>query len=98
MDQLYSGWASEIKTSMAKHMFLPVYSINAPSIIPGIDYSDHRNYWAHGYDAVMVTDTSFYRNFTYHTDKDTLDRLDYKKMAEVVKRVFGFALELSNNK
>lgn len=98
VDQLFSGWASEIKTGMAKHMSVPVYSINAPSIIPGIDYSDHRNYWAHGYDAIMVTDTSFYRNFAYHTDEDTLDRLDYKKMAEVVKGVFATVLEISTVK
>ncbi len=97
VDQLYSGWARKIKTGMAKHMSLPVYSINAPSIIPGVDYSDHRNYWAHGYGAVMVTDTSFYRNFAYHTENDTSDKLDFNKMAEVVKGVFGYVMEFSNN-
>lgn len=90
VDQLFSGWARELKIGMSKHMSLPVYSINAPAVIPGIDFSDHRNYWAHGYDAVMITDTSFYRNFAYHTEKDTLDRLDYKKMAEVVVGIFGY--------
>jgi hypothetical protein len=30
---------------------LPVYSINAPSFVQGIDYSDHRNYWEYGIDA-----------------------------------------------
>ena len=96
VDRLSSGWARDVKTGMAKHMSIPVYSINAPLIIPGIDFSDHRNYWAHGYDAVMLTDTSFYRNTAYHTDGDTLDRLDYMKMAEVVQGVFAYVKELSN--
>lgn len=96
VDRLFSGWARDVKTGMAKHMSIPVYSINAPTTIPGVDFSDHRNYWAHGYDAVMLTDTSFYRNTAYHTDGDTLDRLDYIKMADVVQGVFAYVKELSN--
>jgi hypothetical protein len=38
-----------------------VASINAPRSIPGVDYSDHANYWDAGMPAVMITDTSFYR-------------------------------------
>lgn len=98
VDQLFSGWARKIKTGMSRHTSLPVYSINAPASIPGIDFSDHRSYWEHGYDAVMITDTSFYRNFAYHTPEDTLDRLDYIKMAEVVQAVFGYVKELANKK
>ena len=30
--------------------------INAPVLIPGIDFSDHLNYWKFGYPAVMITD------------------------------------------
>jgi hypothetical protein len=64
---------------------LPVETLTAPRFVTGIDYSDHRSYWEHGYDAVMVTDTSFYRNARYHTAEDTPDTLDYARMAEVVK-------------
>ena len=67
---------------------LPVESINAPRGLPGIDFSDHRNYWAVGYPAVMITDTSFYRNANYHTKNDTPDTLDYEKMSQVVVAVF----------
>ena len=35
----------------------------------------------------MVTDTAFFRNEAYHTEDDTPDRLDYKRMAEVVVAV-----------
>jgi Peptidase family M28 len=74
----------KIKGLMKSTSDLPVYSINAPAIIPGIDYSDHRNYWKHGYNAVMVTDTAFCRNHAYHGLNDTSDRLDYERMAKVV--------------
>ena len=54
---------------------LSVYSMNAPWFIPGIDFSDHLNYWQHDIPAVMITDTAFYRNKQYHLPGDTADRL-----------------------
>lgn len=75
------------KRSMMEAAPLPVHSINAPSFVMGVDFSDHLNYWAEGYPAVMVTDTSFYRNTAYHTAEDTADRLDYRKMSWVVAGV-----------
>lgn len=67
---------------------LPVYSINAPRRLPGLDFSDHRNYWDIGLDAVMITDTAFYRNTEYHKISDTAEKLDYAKMAKVVVATF----------
>ena len=67
---------------------LPVYSIRAPAFLPGIDFSDHRNYWPHGFKAVMITDTAFYRNKAYHAAGDTADKLDYGRMAKVVVAVY----------
>jgi hypothetical protein len=43
----------------------------------------------------MVTDTSFYRNKHYHTATDTADRLDYKRMADVVRGVHAAVVELA---
>jgi len=54
----------------------------------GIDFSDHMNYWNFGYSAVMVTDTSFYRNKNYHKKSDTMDTLNIPKMAQVINGVF----------
>lgn len=68
---------------------LPVHSINAPLRLAAINLSDHTNYWQYGWPALMVTDTAFYRNEAYHTDGDTWDRLDYRRMADVVTMVFG---------
>lgn len=77
-----------VKKHFLQSIKLPTYSFNAPSIIPGISFSDHKNYWMMGYPAVMITDTAFNRNKAYHSAEDTADRLDYDKMAEVVQAVY----------
>lgn len=82
------AWVKTIKVGMKGATDLPVYSIRAPAFIPGTDFSDHMNYWPHGFNALMVTDTAFYRNKTYHTPGDTAERLDYGRMSEVVIAVF----------
>jgi hypothetical protein len=76
-----------IKRHMKGATDLPVYSINAPMIVPGIDFSDHRNYWKQGYDAIMITDTAFYRNKAYHEPGDTAEKLNYELMGKVVIQV-----------
>lgn len=83
------------KTAMRNAAPLPVYSINAPQSIPGVDFSDQRNYWHAGYDAVMITDTAFYRNRNYHTAQDTAEKLDYKRMAMVVEGVYAAVMDLA---
>ncbi len=76
-----------VKRAMRSASELPVYSLNAPVGVAGIDFSDHLNYWNAGYQAAMVTDTAFYRNPNYHSSADTPDTLDYKRMALVVQGV-----------
>jgi hypothetical protein len=86
--------ARRVKAAMRATSPLPVFSINAPAMIPGIDLSDHLNYWAQGYEAVMITDTAFYRNPNYHEVTDTWDTLDYNRLALVVQGLFGAVLSL----
>lgn len=83
------------KASMRGSTPLPVHSISAPPNLPGIDFSDHLNYWAHGYPAIMITDTAFYRNQRYHTQEDTPDTLDYERMSQVVVATFELLQELA---
>jgi len=78
----------KIKGYMKGATDLPVYSFNAPLIVPGIDFSDHRNYWKYGYEAVMITDTAYYRNQEYHEPGDTAERLNYELMGKAVIQVF----------
>ncbi len=67
----------------------PVEYLAMPPIIPGLGWSDHRSFWRHGYKAVMVTDTAFYRNPNYHTAADTPETLDYEGIAAVTEGLFG---------
>lgn len=84
--------ARRVKSALLSVPDLAVYSINAPAFLPGIDFSDHMNYWRQGISAVMITDTAFYRNPEYHQPGDTADRLDYEKMAQVVDGVFRLVM------
>ena len=78
----------KMKAIMKGATDLPVHSINAPSFIAGVDFSDHRSYWQNGYKGIMVTDTSFYRNKSYHEKTDSFKRLDYERMGKVVTGVY----------
>jgi Zn-dependent M28 family amino/carboxypeptidase len=63
---------------------LPVKRFKAPAWLPGIDFSDHLNYWKFDYPAVLLTDTAFYRNRSYHLTTDTLARLDMRRLGLAV--------------
>lgn len=86
-----SSWwfTRRLKGRMAGATELPVRSMNAPAFVPGVDFSDHLNFWQQGWKAVMITDTAFYRNPNYHQPTDTPDTLDYERMADVVTGVYA---------
>lgn len=91
--ELTSNTARSLRMTINEHTSVPAYSISAPKVVVGVDFSDHRSYWAQGIDAVMVTDTSFFRNLAYHTPDDTADKLDYQRMAEIVNGVRHFVID-----
>jgi hypothetical protein len=66
----------------------------APPILPGIDFSDHLNYWRFGFSAMMITDTAFFRNKNYHEATDKMEILDIKRMAKVIDGVFASLIAL----
>jgi len=62
-------------------------NLKAPAKVEGIDFSDHLNYWKFDYDALMVTNTAFYRNRNYHKPSDTMETLDIPKMMKVIDTI-----------
>ena len=66
-----------------------------PEAIREIRFSDNSSFWDQGYPALMLTDTSFYRNPHYHLPSDTPDTLDYEAMAQVTLGVVGGASEVA---
>ncbi|MDO7849774.1 M28 family peptidase [Hymenobacter sp. M29] len=71
---------------------LPVKRFKAPAWLPGIDFSDHLNYWKFDFPAVLLTDTAFYRNRSYHEATDTLARLDIRRLGLAVDALLATVL------
>ena len=72
---------------------MPVVRLTVPLngwILPAVRLSDHASFWDQGFKAVMVTDSAFFRNPHYHTAADTMDKLDYEFMAELVESLLLF--------
>lgn len=88
------GLKSELRDYMSKSN-IDVQTLGAPAGLVGVDFSDHLNYWMFDYDAVMITDTAFYRNQNYHQLTDTIETLDFTNMAKVVKSVYYGVLNLA---
>ncbi len=84
------GLSRRVKALYAGATDLPIFSINAPPLLQGIDFSDHLSYWNVGIPALMVTDTAFLRNTNYHLAGDTYEKLDYVRMAKVVQGTYAF--------
>jgi Zn-dependent M28 family amino/carboxypeptidase len=53
--------------------------------MPDVRLSDHSPFWDAGYNAAMVTDTSFLRNPHYHQMSDTIDTLDLLFLVNVTE-------------
>ena len=86
------GWSDRALVRRVKRGIRGAGGINVCSFTGPreiLDASDQRNFWSHGWPAVLVTDTAFLRNPNYHTAGDTAETLDYEKMARVVDGVFN---------
>lgn len=69
---------------------LPVEHIVVPGdgiALPESRLSDHSSFWDQGFPALMITDTSFYRNPHYHRASDTVETLDFPFLARVTQGV-----------
>lgn len=89
------GLVNNIASSMRKTGGIGVETLSTFSFVPGIDFSDHRSFWKMDYPAVMITDTAFYRNPNYHTEKDTIDTLDFTRMSALLPALVQAAKDLS---
>ncbi len=83
-----SKYLSLFKKGLKKNCAIDVASLMAPECFAGINLSDNRSFWRHGFRALMITDTAFYRNPHYHGETDTIDTLDFDLMAEVVRGLY----------
>ena len=84
-----------VRDSIQRACPVPVEAMATLRYIPGVDLSDHRSFWDMGYPAVMITDTAMYRNPNYHTPNDTIDTLDFQRMASLLKGLVQASKDLS---
>lgn len=63
---------------------------------PDTRRSDHAAFWAHGYPAVMLTDTANFRNPHYHMPTDVIEALDLGFMERVTKALTATVSELAS--
>jgi Zn-dependent M28 family amino/carboxypeptidase len=89
-----SKHVSFFKKGIRKYSMIDSRSLTAPEYLGGINLSDNYSFWHYGYRAVMITDTSFFRNRNYHQETDTIDTLNFERIAEVVKGLYFTLLEL----
>ncbi len=89
------GFARGLVEQFQENQRLPVVKLTVPFngwIMPAVRLSDHASFWDEGFKAVMLTDSAFFRNPYYHTAADTMDKLDFEFMAEVVESLVIFFL------
>ncbi len=89
------NFARRLVEHFKKNKQLPVIKLTVPFngwVMPAVRLSDHASFWDQGFKAVMLTDSAFFRNPYYHSPADTMDKLDFEYMAELVESLVIFFL------
>jgi len=58
--------------------------------------SDHAPFWRQGIPALMLTDTANFRYPFYHTQADTIDKLDFDFMTKVCKATIAASIDFTS--
>ena len=93
------AFTTSLFQAFQKNKDLPVVKLKVPLngwILPSVRLSDHASFWDQGYNAVMVTDSAFFRNPHYHLASDTMEKLDLRFMAELVESLIVFFCSYRN--
>lgn len=80
----------KLKKKMKQVCNMKLRSVNAPDKGKTLSSSDHGSYWVFGYNALVITDTSYLRNDNYHETTDTPETLNYKYIGEIVKGLYWY--------
>jgi hypothetical protein len=86
-----------LKTFRAQSDFPTDYLVGVAQI-PGIGFSDHESFWREGYRAIFVTDTATFRDPSYHTAQDTVEKINFKALTRVTEGLFGVIKTLAAEK
>jgi hypothetical protein len=78
------GLVRQAVRSFREHASFPSQGTALPGALPGVGWSDHWSFWQERYPGIMVTDTLPFRYPDYHLLSDSIDNIDYERMARVV--------------
>jgi Zn-dependent M28 family amino/carboxypeptidase len=93
--ELVEGFARIIERGQID---LPHVSLIVPGngdVLPDSRRSDHAPFWDEGYRAIMVTDTTNFRNPHYHRSSDTLETLNLEFAAKVCSVTAGLLIDMA---
>ncbi len=85
-----------MKKSFKSASTLPLYSFNVPTNYSPTNSYDHLNYQAHGFPAVLLTDTAKYRKISKRDD--AVEQFNYTKMAELVASIYQVVMDRKASK
>jgi Zn-dependent M28 family amino/carboxypeptidase len=94
------GLLQVVAQAMKSVAGLPVEFLAVPGdgrLLSETRLSDHSSFWDRGYQALMITDTSFFRNPHYHQASDQPETLDYPFLAKVTTGVVNAVIRLLNS-
>jgi hypothetical protein len=80
------------------HIDLATVALTVPGngeLLPDSRRSDHAPFWDSGFKAIMVTDTTNFRNPHYHRPTDTLATLNLEFAATVCCATTGMIFEMA---
>lgn len=83
-------WVEAVSHSLRAHLRTPLLTLVLPDNFHATDLSDHVPYQELGIPALMLGDTSHYRNPHYHAPTDLPHTLDYDRMADLTSALAGW--------
>lgn len=90
----HSDWrlVRAVKRAMSGATELPVWSLSSTRRLGRVDAGDHQSYWAHGFHAVMITDTS---PVGWRACGADADGLDYRRAAMATSALHAAVVDLA---
>ena len=78
-----------VEAEPGMEVFMVDFLPGVGQMMPDTRRSDHAPFWDAGFPAVMITDSSEFRNPHYHKPTDTIETLDLDRMTLVVRQIVG---------
>lgn len=93
--ELVDGFSRAVERQRVDLPYVPLAVPGNGEALPDTRRSDHAPFWDEGYRAIMVTDTTNFRNPHYHRHTDTLQTLNLEFAAKVCSATAALVAEMA---